>query len=64
MSAAGHQRAIGSARAYKEEGRRWPAGFPSFSREEEWEGLEEVELWPEGTDWQAANGDEGGPEPP
>ena len=31
--------------------------------EEEWDGLEEIELWPEGGG-QAANDDEGGPGPP
>ena len=32
--------------------------------EEEWEGLEEIELWPEKAEGQAVNGDEGGPRPP
>ena len=27
-------------------------------------GLEEIDLWPEEVEGQAANGDEGGPEPP
>ena len=31
--------------------------------EEEWEGLEEVGLWPEGTEGLAANGGGGGPGP-
>ena len=31
---------------------------------EEWEGLEEIDLWPEEAEGQAANGDEGGPGPP
>ena len=31
---------------------------------EEWEGLEEIELWPEEAEGQADNGDEGGPGPP
>ena len=32
--------------------------------EEEWEGLEEVELWPEGTDGLVGNDEEGGTGPP
>lgn len=35
----------------------------ALREEEEWGGLEEVELWPEGTNWQAVNGDKGGPGP-
>ena len=31
---------------------------------EEWEGLEEIELWFEEAEMQAADGDEGGPGPP
>lgn len=33
-------------------------------REGEWEGLEEIELWPEEDEGQGVCGDEGGPGPP